>query len=244
MSSMGMRNGSRRIKLAASMLCADPACLKSQVQEVDAAGVDLLHIDMMDGHFVPNMTGGADVANEIRAMTDTVCDYHIMAENPERQIRQLKGLRKGDRVCFHVECGCEIAPLLEEIRGLGAQAGLAMNPGTPISAVEPYLDAADYMLLLIVNPGFRGQPIIPRTLVKLTKLRERLNEAGMQNKEILVDGAVTLENMQEIVEAGADNLVCGPFTCFNQALGGIEPTLTLVKEGLRGMGYVVEAGKR
>ena len=119
-----------------------------------------------------------------------------------------------------------------------------MNPGTPISAVEPYLDAVDYMLLLIVNPGFRGQPIIPRTLVKLTKLRERLNEAGMQNKEILVDGAVTLENMQEIVEAGADNLVCGPFTCFNQALGGIEPTLTLVKEGLRGMDYVVEAGKR
>lgn len=244
MSGMKIGKESRRIKLAASMLCADPACLKSQVEEVDAAGVDLLHIDMMDGHFVPNMTGGADVANEIRAMTDTVCDYHIMAEDPARQIRQLKGLREGDRVCFHVECGCEIAPLLAEIRAMGAQAGLAMNPGTPISAVEPYLDAVDYMLLLIVNPGFRGQPIIPRTLAKLTKLRERLNEAEMQDKEILVDGAVTLENMQEIVEAGADNLVCGPFTCFNKALGGIEPTLTLVKEGLRGMGYIVEDGKR
>ena len=244
MSGMKIGKGSRRIKLAASMLCADPACLKSQVEEVDAAGVDLLHIDMMDGHFVPNMTGGADVANEIRAMTDTVCDYHIMAEDPERQIRQLKGLREGDRVCFHVECGCGITPLLAEIRTMGAQAGLAMNPGTPVSAVEPYLDMVDYMLLLIVNPGFRGQPIIPRTLEKLTKLRERLNEVGMQDKEILVDGAVTLENMQEIVEAGADNLVCGPFTCFNQALGGIEPTLALVKEKLRGMGYIVGDGKQ
>ena len=236
---MEVRN--RRIKLAASMLCADQSCLISQIKEIESAGVDMLHIDIMDGHFVPNMTGGSDYANEIRANANVVCDYHFMVEKPLKQIDMLEGVQCEDRISFHVECRCDSLKVLDQIHKTGAKAGLAMNPGTPIAAVEPYLKEVDYILLLIVNPGFKGQPMIPRTLEKLSKLKGKLQELDRQDVEILVDGAVTLDNMLKIVDSGADNLVCGPFTCFNEKLGGIEPTLFKVKEKLKNAGFYVEA---
>jgi len=231
----------KKIKLAASMLCADQSCLADQIKEIETAGVDMLHIDIMDGHFVPNMTGGSDLVNEIRANANVVCDYHFMVESPLEQINMLKGVRGNDRISFHIECSCDHLTVIKQIHELGAKAGLAMNPGTPVAALTPFLEDIDYILLLIVNPGFKGQPMIPRTLHKLAKLKKVLRESGRQDVEVLVDGAVTLDNLLEIVDAGADDLVCGPFTCFNKALGGIKPTLDRVKEKLKNAGCYVEA---
>lgn len=239
-----VKDKKRKIKLAASMLCADQGSLISQVKEIELAGTDMLHIDIMDGHFVPNMTGGSDYANEIRSVSSIVCDYHFMVEKPDEQIAMLKGLRSSDRICFHAECGSDCLKVIDQIHQMGAKAGLAINPGTPVAAIEKFLSETDYILLLIVNPGFKGQPVIPRTLRKLSELKNTLDKMGKDAEEILIDGAVTFDNILEIVRLGADNLVCGPYTCFNKELGGIKPTLKKVKEILGNEGYDVEAGDR
>lgn len=218
----------REIYLSASMLCANCANLSEDIAAINRAGVSLVHVDIMDGHFVPNMTGGLDVANCIRKLADAPCDFHIMAEDPTPIIEDLQ-LCRGERLAFHVENRVDHAALIAKIKARGAKAGLAINPGTPLSAVHPYMDMLDFVLVLIVNPGFKGQPIIPQTLSKLNRLKAMRDEKGLDMR-LLVDGAVTPENMMDIITAGADDIVGGPFTCFNQSLGGIEPTLSLVKQ--------------
>ena len=237
---MPEKKENKTIWLAASMLCADQAYLLRDIEKIGAAGVDLMHIDIMDGHFVPNMTGGLDVANCIRRFSKAPCDFHLMVQDPNYLIDALR-LREGERLCFHIENAKNPLACIEKIRKTGAQAGIAMNPGTPVSSVAPYLPLLDYLLVLIVNPGFKGQPIIARTLEKLTMLRDMRDADGLKLR-LFIDGAVTLDNMIEIVEAGADDLVCGPFTCFNEALGGIEPTLSKVKETLLLNGYKINCG--
>lgn len=228
-------NKKREIKLSASMLCANCANLAGDIEQINSAGVDLMHVDVMDGHFVPNMTGGQDVAFCIRQYAQAPCDFHIMAENPETMIDDLI-LYPDERLAFHLECKVDHEALIKKIKKTGAKAGLAMNPGTPVSKLLPYMEILDFVLVLIVNPGFKGQPVIPQTIDKLRRLRDIRDERGLPVR-FLVDGAVTPENLIEIVEAGADDIVCGPFTCFNQALGGIGPTLALVKEILAQHGY-------
>lgn len=218
----------RGICISASMLCANCANLSDDIATINRAGVSFMHVDIMDGHFVPNMTGGLDVANCIRSLADAPCDFHIMAEDPAPMIDDLQ-LRRGERLAFHVENRLDHAALIEKIKARGAKAGLAVNPGTPLSKLEPFMDMLDFVLVLIVNPGFKGQPIIPQTLSKLSRLKALRDEKGLDMR-LLVDGAVTPENMMDIIAAGADDIVGGPFTCFNQALGGIEPTLALVKQ--------------
>lgn len=227
---MNMAETRGQIQLAASMLCADPGRLREDILQLNQAGVNLMHVDIMDGHFVPNMTGGLDVANCIRQYAQAPCDFHLMVEEPEYLINALQ-LQPDERICFHIENAKDPDTTIAGIQATGAKVGIAMNPGTPISAVTPYITSLDYLLVLIVNPGFKGQSVIPQTLDKLRRLRELRDEQGL-NLRLFVDGAVTLENIMEIVEAGADDLVCGPFTCFNQALGGIESTLALVKSKL------------
>ncbi len=228
----------RGIYLSASMLCVNCANLSEDIAELNRAGVSLMHVDIMDGHFVPNMTGGLDVANCIREHADAPCDFHIMAEDPTPVIEDLQ-LRPGERLAFHVENKVDHAALIAKIKARGAKAGLAVNPGTPLSAILPFVDMLDFVLVLIVNPGFKGQPIIPQTLSKLSRLRDLRDERGLDMR-LLVDGAVTPENMMDIISAGADDIVGGPFTCFNQALGGIEPTLSLVRNILAENGCFME----
>ncbi len=231
----------REIGLCASMLCADPGDLEGEIRQINEAGVSYMHTDIMDGHFVPNMTGGLDVAECIRGLSDAPCDFHLMTEDPGPLIEDLAP-GPGERLAFHVENEVDTAGYIKRIKGTGGLAGLAVNPGTPISRVEPFLGSLDFLLVLIVNPGFKGQPVIPRTLDKLRRLRDMRDARGLPLR-FLVDGAVTPENLMEIVGAGADDIVCGPYTCFNKALGGIGPTLALVKSMLREGGFaVVERG--
>lgn len=231
----------REIGLSASMLCADPGDLEGNIRQINEAVVSIMHTDIMDGHFVPNMTGGLDVAECIRELADAPCDFHLMVEDPGPLIEDLAP-GPGERLAFHVENDVDTAGYIERIKSTGGLAGLAMNPGTPISKVEPYLASLDFLLVLIVNPGFKGQPVIPRTIEKLRLLRDIRDSRGLALR-FLVDGAVTPENLIDIVEAGADDIVCGPFTCFNKELGGIGPTLALVKSKLRERGYsVIERG--
>jgi len=235
-----MSHAKRKIQLCASMLCADPGQLLGEMEQINRAGVHLMHVDIMDGHYVPNMTGGADVAKCIRRHSAVPCDYHLMILHPENMVEDLE-LVPGERAAFHVENVDEPLPLLRKIRSFGAKAGVAVNPGTPINKLLPLFPELDYMLVLIVNPGFKGQPVIGSVLEKMRRIASLRDELGYGFR-ILVDGAVTPENMLEIVECGADDLVCGPFTCFNKALGGIEPTLALVKKKLFEAGYDVTIG--
>lgn len=235
-----MSQTGRKIQLCASMLCADAGNILGDIEKINRAGVDLMHVDIMDGHFVPNMAGSADLSKCIRRHADALCDYHLMISHPENMIEDLE-LQPGERVSIHIENNPEPLPLLRKIRSFGAKAGLAVNPGTPVKALLPFLSELDFMLILIVNPGFKGQPVINSVLDKLRRIAALRDELGLDFR-ILVDGAVTPENMLDIVACGADDLVCGPFTCFNKALGGIGPTLALVKNKLREAGYECATG--
>ncbi len=219
------------VKLMPSMMCASYAHLREDVRLIERAGVDYLHVDIMDGHFVPNLTVGPDYVKCLRRLTDIALDVHLMTEEPDKFFGMF-GLRAGDRMSFHPEATCHAHRCLGKIKALGLGAGLALNPGTPLSAVEDLLPDVDFIQIMSVNPGFAGQPLIPQTLDKVRRLAARLRELG-RAVDVTVDGSVQFDNLLRIVDSGATCLVLGPFTCFNQELG-IEKSLARVKEILRG----------
>lgn len=225
----------RNIGLCASMLCANPGNVKQDIDDINSSGVDYMHIDIMDGHFVPNMTGGSNMGEYIRAYAHALCDFHLMVDNPTQLLEDLR-LQSGERAAVHFEGNANLKENLKFIRERGAMAGIAISPGTSLDAVEPYMDMADYFLILMVNPGFKGQPMIEKTLDKAKRFKEKIMEQG-RNIRILMDGAVDTENLLRVVEAGADDLVLGPYSCFNKSLGGIIPTLDIIKTALSSSGY-------
>lgn len=197
----------KQIKLAPSILSADFARIGEQVTEVIEAGADYIHIDVMDGHFVPNITIGAPVLASIRPLTSLPLDVHLMITHPERYISDFTAAG-ADIVTVHVEACTHLHKTVQSIKELGIKAGVSLNPATSLSTIEEILPYVDLILIMSVNPGFGGQDFIPATLPKIAKLRRILDDKKL-SAELEVDGGVNIDNAPGIVQAGADVLVAG-----------------------------------
>ena len=193
--------------LAPSILSANFACLERDIREAESAGADILHVDVMDGRFVPNITIGIPVVESIRKVTELPLDVHLMIVEPERYIPEF--IRAGaDWVSFHFEAAVHHHRIVEQIKELGAKAGVVINPSTPVSLLEEILPFLDFVLVMSVNPGFGGQKFIPTSLKKIEKLKEMRKELN-GNLLIEVDGGVKVDNVESVLEAGADVIVAG-----------------------------------
>jgi len=196
-----------KVKLAPSILSADFARLGEQVAEATKAGADYIHVDVMDGHFVPNITIGAPVVAAIRSYTNLPLDVHLMIEAPEHQISQFADAG-ADIITVQIETCPHIHRTVQTIKGLGVKAGVALNPGTPIDTLNDILTFLDLVLVMTVNPGFGGQTFIKGTLDKIACLRAELDKKGLA-AELEVDGGINAEVAPGVVQAGARVLVAG-----------------------------------
>ncbi|SRR5579883_2624698 len=195
------------VEIVPSILSADFARLADQIARVERGGAKLLHLDVMDGHFVPNLTIGPPVVESIRKSTGLHLDVHLMIENPDRYARDFVSAG-ANSVSVHYEACHHLDGTLEMIRQAGAMAGVVLNPATPVSVLEEALHVADYVLLMSVNPGFGGQKLIPYVLDKVRKLN-RIRRDRQLTFPIEIDGGVHLENLAEVVRAGCDWIVTG-----------------------------------
>ena len=194
--------------IAPSILSADFGRLAEDVQMVEAAGADWIHVDVMDGHFVPNITIGPLIADAVRKATSLPVDVHLMIESPERYLGAFVDAG-ADRITVHQETCPHLHRTLEDIRERGALPGVALNPSTPAISIEDVVEYLDMVLVMTVNPGFGGQAFIPTSPRKIQKMRELLDSAGRQDAHIQVDGGISASTSQAVVEAGANVLVAG-----------------------------------
>lgn len=195
------------IKIAPSILSANFANLSLDIQTVANAGADMLHIDVMDGHFVPNLTLGAPIINSLRKVTDLEFDVHLMIDNPENYIKDF-AFAGAQIITIHAEASKHLHRLLQMIRSEGVKASIALNPATPISVLDYLLDDLDMILIMSVNPGFGGQKFIPAIYDKISTLKKYLNNKN-KNIPIEVDGGIGLDNIQRVCECGAEIIVSG-----------------------------------
>jgi len=195
------------IKISPSILSADFAHLGDEIRAIDVGGADYIHIDVMDGHFVPNITIGPLVVDAVRKVTDKPLDVHLMIENPDRYISDF-AKAGADLITVHQEAVRHLHRTIQLIKSLGKKAGVSINPATPVSTLDVILDDLDLVLLMSVNPGFGGQSFIPATLAKIAELRQRINQRGLK-VEIEVDGGVKADNIGRMAAAGADVFVAG-----------------------------------
>lgn len=195
-------------QISPSLMCADMLNLGAELKLLEKAGIEYLHIDIMDGVYVPNYTLGTDFVRRVKAATTIPLDIHMMVTNPGSKLDWFE-FGEGDYVCLHVEAEPHIERALATIKARGAKPMVALNPGTPIGAIEELLDVIDGVLVMTVNPGFAGQKLVRSTLDKISRMRAFLDEHGHPEIEIEVDGNVSFENAALMSAAGADIFVAG-----------------------------------
>lgn len=197
----------RNIEIAPSILSADFSCLGEQIRAVERGGAGVLHVDVMDGHFVPNITIGLPVVQSLSGFTRLPIDTHLMIAEPGRYATQF--VKAGAQmVSVHVEADAHLHRTLMSIKDAGAQAGIVLNPSTSLSTVEEVLQFADYVLVMSVNPGFGGQKFIPQSIDKVKRLRRLIDERQL-NTRIEIDGGIDRKNIETVVAAGAEIIVAG-----------------------------------
>jgi ribulose-phosphate 3-epimerase len=220
------------ISIAPSILSADFAHLADEIRKAEKGGADLLHVDIMDGHFVPNITLGPPVVSSIRKITDLPLDAHLMIEQPARYIDEF--VQAGANwISVHLEADVHLNRTIRSIQDQGVRAGVALNPGTPISMLEEILPEVDFVLVMSVNPGFGGQKFIPSTLQKIRKLREIIASNGYRAR-IEVDGGIGPSNLRDVISVGAEVVVAG------SAIFGAPDII----EAVRGLRQIAESYNR
>lgn len=201
-------------KISPSIMCADFFDMDGCVNTLEKSGADLIHVDIMDGSFVPNYTLGTDFVKALKQKTNIPLDIHLMIDNPESKVEWFD-FGEGDYVSVHFEATKHLNKVVSAIKSRGAKAVVAINPATPINVLDAVIDDIDAVLVMTVNPGFAGQKLVAATLKKINRLREYLDKGGYEHVEIEVDGNVSFENAKLMNAAGANIFVAGTSSVFS-----------------------------
>lgn len=213
--------------LSPSILAADFRILGEQIREVESSGAKYLHIDVMDGIFVPSISFGMPVVSSIRKGSDLFFDVHLMIEKPERYVREFADCG-ADLINFHLEATEDVQGVIEAIRGLGKKVGITIKPATPAAAIEPWLELVDMVLVMTVEPGFGGQKLMPGCLDKVREIRRMSDAKGLET-DIEVDGGITVDNVHLAIEAGANVIVAGSAVFRGDVAGNVKELLARMK---------------
>ena len=213
--------------LAPSILSADFSKLGEEIKIAEEAGADIIHLDIMDGRYVPNITFGIPVVEKIRKTTDLPFDAHLMIVEPEKYVEDF--IKAGvNMISFHMDATIHSHRLVDKIKNLGAKAGVVLNPATPVNTLEEIIYYIDYVLIMSVNPGFGGQKFIPQTLNKVSKLKNLMKETGREDILIEIDGGINAENISKVSKEGVNIFVAGS-AVFK---GDIKENIKKLKEGM------------